>query len=52
MNSILNILQNKTDFGKTDDKKEDVIITSDLSLLKAWSPYLVVVLLLLLTLSI
>lgn len=30
-------------------QKEDVVITSDLSLLKAWSPYLVVVLLLLLT---
>ena len=28
MSSILNILQNKTDFGKTDDKKEDVIITN------------------------
>src|SRR5210317_216462 len=28
MSSILNILQNKTDFGKTDDKKDDVIITN------------------------
>ena len=28
MSSILNILQNKTDFGKTYDKKEDVIITN------------------------
>ena len=28
MSSILNILQNKTEFGKTDDKKDDVIITN------------------------